>query len=106
MKANAHRLWVATFRDAAKYARERMASTVATRRSAGAIDVTVTHTLDAELYDLPLTARTRVPPDWTSVRFTQGPTRQIIPVHREAGNSYAMYRIVPNGRPARLERGS
>ena len=106
MKANDHRLWVATFRDAAKYARERMASKVATRIAGGAIEVTVTHTLDAELYDLPLSARTRVPAEWTSVRFTQGSTRQTIPVNREAGNSYVIYRIAPNSGPARLEPGT
>ena len=61
MKANEHRLWVATFRDAGKYTRERMASKVTTKQSGEAIEVTVTHSLDPKLYNLPLTARTTVP---------------------------------------------
>ena len=61
MKANEPRLWVATFRDAGKYARERMASKVTTKQSGDAIEVTVNHSLDPKLYNLPLTARTTVP---------------------------------------------
>jgi peptidoglycan/xylan/chitin deacetylase (PgdA/CDA1 family) len=106
MKRNEQRLWVATFRDAAKYARERMASKIATRRAGDAIEVSVTHTLDSSIYDLPLTARTPVPTEWTSVRFTQGAEKRTLPVHREVGNPYVMYRIVPNGGRVRLERAN
>lgn len=104
MKANEHRLWVATFRDAGKYARERMASKVTTKRAGDAIEVTVNHSLDRKLYDLQLTAWTTVPAEWSSVRVTQGGMTTTIPVQRERGASYVMYRITPNGRVAHLER--
>ena len=48
IKAREDRLWVATFQDAAKYARERMKSTVTTRNAGDAIEVSVTHSLDPE----------------------------------------------------------
>ena len=102
MKANEHRLWVATFRDAGKYARERMASKVTTKQSGDAIDVTVNHSLDPKLYNLPLTARTIVPAQWKSVQFTQGKTSRTLSVQQEGGNSYVMYRVMPNGPVARL----
>lgn len=104
IKAREDRLWVATFADAGKYARERMASKVATKRAGAAIEVIVNHSLDPELYDLQLTARTTVPAEWNSVRVTQGNVTKTIPVQRARGSSYVMYRITPNGPAARLER--
>jgi peptidoglycan/xylan/chitin deacetylase (PgdA/CDA1 family) len=104
MKTNANRLWVATFRDAGKYARERMASKVTTKQSGDTIEVTVSHSLDPKLYNLPLTARTSVPAEWTSVRVRQGASTSTVPVQRDASSSYVLYRIAPNGGAARLER--
>jgi peptidoglycan/xylan/chitin deacetylase (PgdA/CDA1 family) len=104
MKANENRLWVATFRDAAKYARERMASKVTTAQAGEGIEVTVTHALDPKLYALPLTARTTVPPNWTSVEVRQGSTTRTVPVQREGNTAFVMYRIAPNNGVARLER--
>jgi peptidoglycan/xylan/chitin deacetylase (PgdA/CDA1 family) len=104
MKANEQRLWVATFRDAGKYARERMASTVTTKQSGDALEVTVNHSLDPKLYGLPLTARTTVPAQWTAALVRQGRTTATVPVQRDTSNSYVQYRIVPNAGVARLER--
>jgi peptidoglycan/xylan/chitin deacetylase (PgdA/CDA1 family) len=103
MKANEHRLWVATFRDAGKYARERMASKVTTTQAGDTIEVAVNHSLDPRLYDLPLTARTSVPGQWTSAQVTQGNVTRTVPVHREGG-TYVMFRITPNAGVARLQR--
>ena len=104
MKAREDRLWIATFADAAKYARERMASRVTTKQERDGIEVTVGHSLDPKLYELQLTAKTTVPGDWRSVRVSQGRTTSTVPVQREPGGSYVMYRITPNGGVARLER--
>jgi peptidoglycan/xylan/chitin deacetylase (PgdA/CDA1 family) len=104
MKASEDRLWVATFRDAARYARERMSSKVTTGQSGDIVEVTVNHSLDPGLYNLPLTARTTVPAQWTSVEFTQGKTALTLPVKQEGGSSFVLYRIVPNGGTARLRR--
>jgi len=99
------RLWVATFQDGAKYMRERMRSTVTTKQAGEAIEVTVQHSLDPKLYDLPLTARTTVPAEWTSAQVRQGTTTSRVPVQREGGESYVQYRVAPNAGVARLERG-
>jgi peptidoglycan/xylan/chitin deacetylase (PgdA/CDA1 family) len=104
MKAREDRLWVATFADAAKYARERMASQVTTKQAGNAIEVTVRHSLDPNRYDLQLTAKTPVPAEWSAVRVNQGSMSKTVPVQREQGDSYVMYRITPNGPVARLER--
>jgi hypothetical protein len=104
IKAHENRVWVATFQDAGKYIRERMKSTVTTTPVGQAIDVSVTHPLDPKVYDLPLTARTSVPAQWSSVSVRQGTTMRTLPVQREAGGSYVTYRVVPNAGPARLER--
>jgi hypothetical protein len=104
MKQREERLWVATFRDAGKYARERMASRVTTKQSGDAIEVTVNHSLDPKLYNLPLTARTRVPAQWKSVQFRQGNTTRTLSVEQDRGSSYVTYRVMPNGPVARLAR--
>ena len=105
IKAHESGLWVATYMDGGKYVRERMKSAVSSKQVGQAIEVTVTHSLDPKLYDLPLTARTTVPAQWTSVQFTQGKVTRTIPVQQEAGHASVMYRVVPNGGVVRLERG-
>jgi hypothetical protein len=100
------RLWVATFRDGAKYVRERMSSKVTTARAGDAIEVNVTHSLDPKLYDLELTAQTTIPADWNVVRFRQGDQARWLPVHREGGKTFVMYRVRPNGGVAKLETGN
>lgn len=106
MKSNEPRLWVATFQDGAKYARERMNSSVTSRQSGDSIEVTVKHSLDPAAYDLPLTARTTIPADWRLVRFKQGNDVRWLPVHREGGETFVQYRIAPNGTAATLEKGA
>jgi hypothetical protein len=104
MKAREDRLWVATFQDAGKYARERMSSTVTTTEAGDALEISVTHSLDPKLYDLLLTAKTRVPAGWTSVRFQQGDITRIVRVQREGGSAYVLNRVSPNAGRARLTR--
>jgi peptidoglycan/xylan/chitin deacetylase (PgdA/CDA1 family) len=98
-------LWAATYQDGAKYARERVNSTVKANLSGDAIEMTVTHSLDKTLYDLPLTARTAIPADWKLVRFKQGNDVRWLPIHRVGDSSYVMYRIAPDGTVATLEKG-
>ncbi|MGE5644918.1 MAG: polysaccharide deacetylase family protein [Acidobacteriota bacterium] len=98
-------LWVATYRDGAKYARERMSSKVTPERDGEAIRVTVKHSLDPKIYDLPLTAKTVIPSDWRIVRFQQGNDLRWLPVYREGGRTFVQYRLAADGTPARLEKG-
>jgi peptidoglycan/xylan/chitin deacetylase (PgdA/CDA1 family) len=100
------RLWVATYADGAKYARERHASTVAAKDSGDRIEVTVTHSLDKKLYDLPLTVKTPLPADWKLVHFQQGQDARWLPIHHDGDSVYVLYRIAPNGPPAVLEKAA
>jgi len=106
IKGHERQLWIATFQDGAKYARERVNSTVRTNVAGEAIEVMVSHSLKPELYDLPLTARTTIPADWRVVRFRQGDEVRWLPVHREGGEPFVQYRIAPNGKNAVLEKGA
>lgn len=99
-------VWVATFRDATKYIRERMSATVRTTREGDVIRVVLTHSLDPGLYNVPLTLKTRVPGDWETARVRQGAAGAESPVRRsEDHGSYVLYRAVPNADPVVLRRG-
>ena len=98
-------LWIATFQDGAKYARERVNGKVSTNVSGDALEVSVAHSLDKAVYDLPLTVRTNIPADWRVVRFRQGDEIRWLPIHREGAEPFVMYRMAANGKTAILEKG-
>ena len=81
-----------------------MKSTVTTKQAGKAIEVNVTHALDKKLYDWPLTARTTVPADWTSVQVTQGKDKKTVPAQQGPNGPFVQYQITPNAGVARLER--
>jgi hypothetical protein len=82
-----------------------MKSTVNTRRNGQAIEVTVTHPFDARVYDVPLTARTAVPAEWTSARVRQGQDTKTFPVLKHERGSYVQYHVKPNAGAVRIEKG-
>jgi hypothetical protein len=106
IKEHEPHLWIATFQDGAKYARERVNSKLQTKSSGDTIEVSVTNSLNPDVYNVPLTARTAVPGDWHVVRFRQGDDVRWLPVHREAGEPFVLYRLAPNGKTAVLEKGA
>ena len=104
LKASSDRLWVATYQDGSRYMRERMSSAVTSRQTGQSIEVTVKHSLDSKVYDLPLTARTTVPAAWTSVRVRQGSTTQTVATKKDGDRTFAQYRVAPDGSVVRLDR--
>jgi peptidoglycan/xylan/chitin deacetylase (PgdA/CDA1 family) len=97
IKGKEDKLWIATFGDVTKYMREREASTVNAANKDGKIKVSLTHSLDKSMYDLPLTLKTYVPKNWSKVSVSQGAdTKTIYLLHDEKGN-YVLYQAVPNG---------
>ncbi len=88
-------LWVATFGDAARYIKERMSATVDHRVKRDRIVVSLDHPLDKELFDLPLTLKTRVDPAWKSVAVSQGDCTATVDVVHEADRAYVMYQAIP-----------
>ena len=96
VKSHESRLWVATFQDVTKYMRERMHAVVDARPNGAAIEVSLRHDLDRDLYDLPLTLKTRVPDRWLAARVSQGASVQRVEIERDGGQGWATYQAMPN----------
>ena len=79
-----NRLWVATFGDVTRYIKERMHATVTSQRKGdGTVSVSLDHSLDKALFDLPLTLKTDVDPQWNTVDVAQGGKTTTVSVERE-----------------------
>lgn len=90
------KLWVATFADVTKYIRERMNAEVKSTEKKGTITISLTHTLDRSLYDIPLTLRTYVRPGWKEVTVKQGNEVKRIVTIREGKDAWVLYQAMPN----------
>lgn len=91
-------LWIAPLGEATKYIRERQNANIITVDSTTSrIAISLTHTLDAAIFDYPLTLKTKLPADWTSVTVTQGTQTSTINTVEENNNRYVYYNAVPNG---------
>jgi hypothetical protein len=96
IKGNDGNLWNATFQDAYKYVRERMHGKLESKSNADTITVTLSHDLNQQVYDLPLTLRTLVPDTWQAVRFQQGEMKKNLTVQKERGIAFVQYTAMPN----------
>lgn len=97
LKAKEDSVWVATFRDVAKYMRERVLGSVRSYRDGPAITVVLRHDLTDAAYDLPLTLRTDVPPGWAAVDVRQGGRSLRAAIRRDGANASVRYQAMPNG---------
>jgi peptidoglycan/xylan/chitin deacetylase (PgdA/CDA1 family) len=88
-------LWITDHISQYKYQMERDNKPVLQIQKADAneIQLTMTGTLDRELYDLPLTVITQVPPDWSSASVTQGAKTTIV----HTSNGVLIYDALPDG---------
>lgn len=98
------KLWVATFGDVAKYMREREAATVTAKMVKGKIKVTLTHSLDKKMYNLPLTLKTYVSSDWKKARLISGGQSKIITVEYDDKGGFIQYKAFPNKGVLTIER--
>jgi peptidoglycan/xylan/chitin deacetylase (PgdA/CDA1 family) len=98
IKSSEDKLWVATFGDVTKYMREREHAEVKSSNNGNdKITITLTHSLDKKMYDVPLTLKTYVPSGWKAVKIKQGNhNSHIQPTHAKDGN-YVFYQADPNG---------
>ena len=95
MKKHEDKLWIATFRDATKYMRERMNANVDSKNQNGTISVTLTHKLDKELYNVPLTLKTYI--DRTeNIEVKQGDNKISFVTGKDENGNYILYQAVPN----------
>jgi len=96
MKDRENDLWVATFRDVAKYIRERMNGDVSSLASRKKIVVNLTHSLDPDLYDLGLTLKTIIPDKWKSVSVTQNGKELDFEIGSDQTGRFIIYQAMPN----------
>lgn len=96
IKQKEDRLWVATFKDVTKYIRERMNATISSDTKDDKITVTLSHSLDKEMYDLPLTLKTYLPSEWNRVSVMQGERVNQVRTGSDEGGTYILYQASPN----------
>lgn len=96
IKTNDDNLWIATFSDVAKYMRERMNSTVTIDKRKNKIIINLRHSLDTSDYNIPLTLKTYVPEDWSSVTVIQDKYEQHLNIRKDDKGHYLLYKANPN----------
>lgn len=96
-------IWVATFRDVTKYMRQRMSASIETSVSEDRISVELTHALDANLYDLPLTLTTRIPAGWNNISVNQDGDSQPFSIYQDDRGRYVQYQASPNQEPVFIQ---
>ena len=104
IKSLGGRVWVATFRDVAKYMRERMRANVRVRPEGEGFEVSVSHDLPPELYDRPLTLKTAVPDAWPAAEVRQGSRVVRVRVEGTIGARFVLYEAAPNSGSVTLAR--
>ena len=96
IRSNEKDLWVATFQDAYKYIRERMNTKIESTSGNRTITLSLTCNLDPQIYNLPLTLKTKVPVDWQSAILQKGNKKIILTIEKEGETAFVQYRVVPN----------
>ncbi len=96
IKSKEDKLWIATFGDATKYMREREHATIKSEEKDGKINVSLTHSLDKTMYDLPLTLKTYVPDKWSKVTVNQGTNTKTVEVQHDEKGGFVLYQVEPN----------
>jgi len=104
IKNDENKLWVATFGDVTKYMRERENATVQNNEDNGRISIRLTHSLDENMYFLPLTLKTYVPSAWKSVLVKQGKHNQQSASGQDKKGTYIIYQAYPNEGIATLSK--
>ena len=102
IKGKEDKLWVATFADVTKYMRQRMNADVQVSEKENKVIVNLTHDLDKTLYNLPLTLKSYVSPEWKNVQVKQGTKAQRVQPQQDDRGTFVMYQAQPNAQPIEL----
>jgi peptidoglycan/xylan/chitin deacetylase (PgdA/CDA1 family) len=102
MKKNEDKLWVAPFGDVTKYMRERMQAHVKVDKQSDKLVITLTHSLDQNLYNVPLTLKTYIAEGWREVKIKQGDEEASVKSETDAKGTYILYSVLPNGKPVEI----
>jgi peptidoglycan/xylan/chitin deacetylase (PgdA/CDA1 family) len=106
MKANEKDLWIETFRDVTKYLRERKATEINTKVERNAITINLSSDLDPEIYSVPLTLKTYIPANWTSVQVSKGERSTRLDVQKDVKGSFVVYNVKPDEITIKIEKGT
>lgn len=104
IKSTGNDVWIATFGDVARYIKERMNAEVSYSQENGNINVTLVHSLDKKLYDLPLTLKTHVEPSWEEAKIVQGKSVANVEVLREGASTFVIYQAMPGEESITISR--
>ncbi len=104
IKSKDGELWVGTFGDVTKYMRERENAKITQTEKNGKIIISLSHSMDKTMYDLPLTLKTYVPANWKEAAIKQGKNVATAKVERDERGAYIMYQAHPNGGPVNLSQ--
>jgi peptidoglycan/xylan/chitin deacetylase (PgdA/CDA1 family) len=96
IKSKENNTWVAPFGEVARYVRERMSAKVKSNSEKDKITVDLTHSLDHQTYDLPLTLKTYVSSDWKKVLIKQNGKEQNVVAQKDAAGNFVLYKAAPN----------
>ena len=97
-------LWVATFKDVTKYIRERMSAKITEEKSKDKIVITLQHSLDTTLYNLPLTLKTYLPLIWKNVSLHQNNKTEKLTILKDDKGNYVLFRALPGKNKIELIR--
>jgi oligosaccharide reducing-end xylanase len=98
MDTSRSRFWVETFRNVARYIKERNAASVrGVSRTADTITLRVTDTLNDTIYNYPLSIRRPLPSGWTTPAVLQGGTLLTAQFKDSSGTRYVTFDAVPDG---------
>jgi peptidoglycan/xylan/chitin deacetylase (PgdA/CDA1 family) len=89
-------LWFATFGDVTRYIRERMNSSVVIATKNRKIYVTLEHSLDKNMYNIPLTLKTYVSSKWNEVQLKQASENKMLHPQTDEKGSFVIYMVNPN----------
>lgn len=89
--------WVGTFSDVVKYIKERNAVAVTEATvTTDLLRLTVSHSLSATVYNVPVTLRRPLPTTWPSAKLTQGGTTLASTITTISGVKYIVFDAMPN----------
>ncbi len=88
--------WIAAFQDVTKYIRERMNSKISSKRQGEKIIIELTHSIDKNLYNYPLTLKTYIPENWKTAHVKQGEIIQVKEILKDRKGKYIIYDAIPN----------
>jgi peptidoglycan/xylan/chitin deacetylase (PgdA/CDA1 family) len=102
IKNQQENLWIATFGDVTKYMREREHAKIQNEEKNNKVVIILSHSLDKTMYDVPLTLKTYISPEWKKVWVWQGKRMQRADAAKDEKGSYVLYQAYPTAVPVTL----